>query len=200
MSEPARPIARMSKSRVEAFSDGVIAIIITIMVLELKLPGGATLNDALSMLPSLGIYAFSFLYVGIYWNNHHHMLHAAGHVTGGVLWANLHLFFWLSLLPLSTRWTIQNGFATLPTAVYGFSLLMPGLAYFILTRALIATGGPESVLARAVGRDTKGIVSALLNVAGIALTFWHSWAGMVCYVAVALIWLVPDPRIEKAPG
>jgi uncharacterized membrane protein len=139
------------KERLEAFSDGVIAIIITIMVLELKLPHGASLADALSVLPSIGIYAFSFLYVGIYWNNHHHMLHAAGPVTGGVLWANLHLLFWLSLLPLSTRWMIETGFATWPTAVYGFSLLAPGVAYYILSQTLIAVGGPNSLLVRAVG-------------------------------------------------
>jgi uncharacterized membrane protein len=188
---------RMGKGRLEAFSDGVIAIIITIMVLELKVPAGASFNDALSILPSIGTYAFSFLYVGIYWNNHHHMLHAARHVTGGVLWANQHLLFWLSLLPFSTRWMAESDFATWPVAVYGLSLLTPSIAYYILEQTLIAVDGADSMLGRAVGRDVNGLVSTSLYIAGIVLTFWHAWAGMACYVAVSLIWLVPDRRIER---
>ncbi|MBS0472334.1 MAG: DUF1211 domain-containing protein [Proteobacteria bacterium] len=185
----------MGKGRVEAFSDGVIAIIITIMVLDLKTPDGASFEALAGTWPLLLLYAFSFLYVGIYWSNHHHTLHAAHRVTGGVLWANLHLLFWLSLVPFTTRWMGESGYATWPVAVYGLSLLMPSIAYYILTRALIAAN-PDSLLARAVGWDVKGIVSTTLYIVGIGLTFWQPLAGIACYVLVALIWLVPDSRIE----
>lgn len=185
----------MGKGRVEAFSDGVIAIIITIMVLELKTPAGHDIAALLAAWPTLLLYGLSFVYVGIYWSNHHHMLHAVTYVSGGVLWANLHFLFWLSLIPFSTRWMGETDYATWPVAVYGASLLMPSIAYHILMRGLIGVN-PDGVLARAVGRDAKGTISTSLYVAGIGLTFWRNWAGIACYVLVALIWLVPDRRIE----
>ena len=187
----------MGKGRLEAFSDGVIAIIITIMVLELKTPEEHDLHGLLSMLPSIALYALSFIYVGIYWNNHHHMLHAAKMVSGGVLWANLHLLFWLSLFPFATRWMVESDFATWPTIAYGLTLAAAGGAYYILMQALIGVNG-DSVLAHAVGRDAKGIISMVLYAAGIALTFWTPLAGVAVYALVALIWLVPDRRIETA--
>jgi len=186
----------MGKGRLEAFSDGVIAIIITIMVLDLKTPHGVSLEAMREVWPTLLLYGFSFIYVGIYWSNHHHMLHACRMVTGGVLWANLNLLFWLSLIPFTTRWMGESGVATWPVAVYGVSLVMPSVAYYALSRLLIGAN-PDSVLARAVGWDVKGIVSTSLYIAGIALTFWQPWAGIACYVLVALIWLVPDTRIER---
>ncbi len=185
----------MGKGRVEAFSDGVIAIIITIMVLELKTPAGHDIAALLAAWPTLLLYGLSFVYVGIYWSNHHHMLHAVTYVSGGVLWANLHFLLWLSLIPFSTRWMGETDYATWPVAVYGASLLMPSIAYHILMRGLIGVN-PDGVLARAVGRDAKGTISTSLYVAGIGLTFWRNWAGIACYVLVALIWLVPDRRIE----
>jgi uncharacterized membrane protein len=188
----------MNKGRLEAFSDGVIAVIITILVLELRLPHGVTLNSLATVLPGFLSYVLSFVYIGIYWNNHHHLLHATQHVAGGILWANLHLLFWLSLIPFATAWMGQNHFAPLPVALYGLVLLFAGIAYVILTKALIAHHGKDSLLASAIEKDRKGILSVILYVIGIPLSFWRPWVGFTCYVAVAIIWLFPDPRIEKS--
>jgi uncharacterized membrane protein len=188
----------MGKERLEAFSDGVIAIIITIMVLEMHVPRGADLHALGPLLPVFLSYVLSFVYVGIYWNNHHHMLHACRRVSGGVLWANLHLLFWLSLFPFATGWMGENHFAVLPSVLYGLVLLLAGIAYFILQQAIIAAEGPDSVLKLAVGRDWKGRVSPLLYVVGIAVSFFHSWIAQAIYALVALMWLVPDRRIERA--
>lgn len=188
----------MHKTRLEAFSDGVLAIIITIMVLEMKVPHGEGLDALEPLLPVFLSYVLSFVYVGIYWNNHHHMLHAAHRVTGGVLWANLHLLFWLSLLPFVTGWMGENHFAPLPTALYGGVLLMAGAAYWVLTRAIIAGEGADSLLARAIGRDLKGNLSVLAYAIAIPLAFASQWLAQAIYVAVALLWLVPDRRIERA--
>ena len=185
----------MGKNRLEAFSDGVIAIIITIMVLELKVPRSPAWAALAPLLPVLLSYVLSFVYVGIYWNNHHHMLHVAGRVSGAVLWANLHLLFWLSLLPFATAWMGENHFATLPTALYGVVLLLAALAYWLLQRCIIAAGGSE--LRRAVGRDLKGKASPLLYLLGIALSLVSPGLAQVVYVFVALLWLVPDRRIER---
>ena len=190
-------VAPLTKSRVEAFSDGVIAIIITIMVLELKTPDGFDLAALMSVAHIFLLYVLSFIYVGIYWNNHHHLMHAVSRINGGVLWANLHLLFWLSLVPFTTRWMGESHLATLPVAVYGVSLLMPAIAYYILVRTLIAANGRDSALAHVIGRDAKGVVSALIYALGVGLTFLTVWAGIACYVVVALIWLVPDRRIER---
>jgi uncharacterized membrane protein len=190
-------LSPMSKGRLEAFSDGVIAIIITIMVLELKTPNGWTLPALGALAPTFFMYAFSFVYVGIYWNNHHHLLHAARRVNGAVLWANLHLLFWLSLVPFTTRWMGESRFKTWPVVTYGVSLLMPSIAFGILVRTLIRANGRDSVLARAIGSDLKGNASTVIYIAGIAVAFWQCWAGIACYVLVALIWLVPDRRIER---
>jgi uncharacterized membrane protein len=186
----------MGKGRLEAFSDGVIAIIITIMVLEMKVPHGGSFADLQPLLPVFLSYVLSFVYVGIYWNNHHHMLHASTKVSGRVLWANLYLLFWLSLFPFATGWMGENHFAALPTALYGGVLLMAAIAYVILQQAIIAAEGKESTLRKAVGGDWKGKLSPLLYVAGILLTFWSPWLAQALYVSVALIWLVPDRRIE----
>ena len=191
-------VTRMSKGRLEAFSDGVIAIIITIMVLELKVPDGATLQALFAIAPTFAAYAFSFIYVGIYWNNHHHMMHAVRSINGGALWANLHLLFWLSLVPFTTRWVGVHIDETWPVVVYGVSLLMPSIAFGILVQVLIRANGRDSVLAKAIGGDVKGTASTLIYITGIALTLWRPWAGLACYVLVALIWLVPDRRIERA--
>ena len=188
----------MGKGRLEAFSDGVLAIIITIMVLELKVPHGADLDALKPLVPNLLSYVLSFLYVGIYWNNHHHMLHAAKHVSGGVLWANLSLLFWLSLFPFATGWMGENHFEPLPSAAYGFVLLMAGISYYVLQQSIIAADGPSSVLKRAVGADWKGKTSPALYVAAMAAAFRAPWVAQLIYVAVALIWLVPDRRIERA--
>ena len=188
----------MSKGRLEAFSDGVIAIIITIMVLEMKVPRGESFAALRPLLPVFLSYVLSFLYVGIYWNNHHHMLHATTRVTGSILWANLHLLFWLSLFPFATGWMGQNHFALPPSALYGFVLLMAGIAYFILQQALIVSQGPTSVLRKAIGSDWKGKVSPLLYVAGIVSSLFSSWMAQAIYVFVALLWLIPDRRIEHA--
>jgi uncharacterized membrane protein len=188
----------MNKTRLEAFSDGVLAIIITILVLELKTPHGEDLATLQPLLPVFLAYVLSFIYVGIYWNNHHHLLHAAKRISGGILWANLHLLFWLSLFPFVTGWMGENHFAPPPTALYGFVLLMAGVAYWILQRALIASEGSESLLARALGRDHKGNMSLLIYVVAIPLAFFNKWAAEACYVVVALMWLIPDRRIEKA--
>jgi uncharacterized membrane protein len=188
----------MGKARLEAFSDGVLAIIITIMVLELKVPHGAQWENLAALLPVLMGYALSFVFVGIYWNNHHHMLHAAHRISASNLWANLHLLFWLSLVPFVTGWMGENHFAQLPVALYGFVLLMSGAAYFILGRTLVAGHGKDSTLAIAMGKDRKGMLSLVLYLCAIPLAFVRPWMAMTLYVAVALIWLVPDRRIEKA--
>lgn len=187
----------MSKNRLEAFSDGVLAIIITIMVLELKVPHGTDLRVLGPLLPVFSSYVLSFLYVGIYWNNHHHLLHSAQRVSGGILWANLHLLFWLSLLPFATGWMGENHLAPTPTALYGFVLVMAGVGYYILVRAIIAVHGRDSLLARAIGRDLKGKVSVLVYLVATVLAFVNAWIANGLYVAVALWWLVPDRRIER---
>src|SRR5262245_20018320 len=187
----------MGKSRIEAFSDGVIAIIISIMVLEMKVPQGEDLEALRPLVPVFLSYGLSFVYVGIYWNNHHHMLHACRTVTGSVLWANLHLLFWLSLLPFAPGWMGANHLAPIPSALYGVVLLMAAIAYWVLQQLIIAAEGPASVLKQAVGRDWKGKLSPVLYVAAIAATSWSSWMAQAIYVAVALLWLVPDRRIEQ---
>jgi len=187
----------MKSSRLEAFSDGVIAIIITIMVLELKEPTGTALADLKPLLPIFLSYVLSFLYVGIYWNNHHHMLHSTKHVTGGILWANLHLLFWLSLFPFATAWVDENHLAAIPTAVYGFVLLMAAMAYYILQCSIIRLQGPDSVLAAAVGKDWKGKVSPVLYLVAIPLAFVIPLISNGLFVLVALLWLIPDRRIER---
>ena len=188
----------MGKGRLEAFSDGVMAIIITIMVLELRVPAGSDLAALQPLIPVLSSYVLSFVFLGIYWNNHHHMLHAAKHVSGGILWANLHLLFWLSLIPFVTGWLGQNHLASVPVALYGAVLLMAGIAYYILARALVAQHGKDSALAVALGRDFKGIVSLVIYAVAIPLALANTWAACALYVLVALMWLVPDRRIEHA--
>ncbi|MFZ6656634.1 TMEM175 family protein [Undibacterium sp. TJN19] len=187
----------MGKTRLEAFSDGVIAILITIMVLEMKVPHGASLDTLLPVLPVFLSYVLSFIYVGIYWNNHHHMLHACRKVTGGILWANLHLLFWLSLIPFASGWVGENHFASAPTALYGVVLLMAAIAYFILQQMIIATQGDDSILKKAVGNDWKGKLSPITYATAIPLAFWFPLLSMGLYVFMALIWLIPDRRIEK---
>ena len=187
----------MGKNRLEAFSDGVLAIIITIMVLELKVPHAARLTALQPLLPAFLSYVLSFIYLGIYWNNHHHMLYTTRHVGGGVLWANLHLLFWLSLFPFTTAWMGENHFAPTPTAVYGVVLLMAAISYFILQRAIIARQGPQSLLAAAIGSDWKGKLSPVLYLAAIPLAFVSPWVSSGIYAAVALLWLIPDRRIER---
>ncbi len=195
----------MEKNRLEAFSDGVIAIIITIMVLELKvpehvadkIPHTAELADLKEKLPVFFSYVLSFIYVGIYWNNHHHMFHATRHVTGGILWANLHLLFWLSLFPFSTAWVGANHLAPTPVAVYAFVLLMAGVAYYILERAIIRQQGNDSILAQAVGNRWKENLSPLCYLAAIPLAFVSPWISIGLFIFVALLWLVPDRRIER---
>jgi len=188
----------MNKTRLEAFSDGVIAIIITIMVLELRPPHGESFTMLKPLLPIFLSYVLSFIYIGIYWNNHHHMLHVCHKVTGSILWANLHLLFWLSLIPFTTAWMGENHYAEPPTALYGFVLLMAAIAYYILQSRIIATQGRDSVLARAVGSDWKGKLSPVLYVLAILIAFGSHWASKAIYVLVALTWLVPDQRIERA--
>ena len=188
----------MGKGRLEAFSDGVIAIIITIMVLEMKVPRGGSLESLVPLLPVFLSYVLSFVYVGIYWNNHHHMLYACKKVSGAVLWANLHLLFWLSLFPFVTGWMGENHFAAVPSAVYGVVLLMAAGAYWVLQQTIIASEGEGSVLKRAVGDDWKGKLSPVLYMIAIAVTFWSPWVAQAIYVSVALLWLVPDRRIEHA--
>ena len=188
----------MGKSRLEAFSDGVLAIIITIMVLELHVPHGAGLDVLAGLWPKFLNYVLSFVYLGIYWNNHHHMLSTVHRVSGGILWANLHLLFWLSLFPFVTGWMGANHMAALPVALYGAVLFLAAVAYFLLQGVIIAHEGKGSLLARAVGRDIKGKLSPVLYAAGIALAFYWTWAAQALYVAVALMWLIPDRRIEQA--
>jgi len=187
----------MGKNRLEAFSDGVIAIIITIMVLELKVPHGEGLGTLVPLIPVFLSYVLSYVYLGIYWNNHHHMLHVCRKVTGPVLWANLHLLFWLSLVPFVTGWVGENHFAAVPSALYGFVFLMAAIAYWILQQLLIAAQGPDSLLKRAVGSDWKGKLSPALYAVAIPVAFLWPWVSLSLYVVVALIWLIPDRRIEK---
>jgi uncharacterized membrane protein len=187
----------MGKGRVEAFSDGVIAIIITIMVLELKVPQSGSLDALTPLVPTLLSYVLSFVYVGIYWNNHHHLLHAAGKVSGAVLWANLHLLFWLSLIPFVTAWMNENQFVAAPVAVYGSVLLMAAVAYYLLAKCLIAVNGRHSELATAFGRDRKGLLSILIYAAGIPVSFFEPGLALLSYVVVATIWFIPDRRLES---
>lgn len=187
----------MGKGRLEAFSDGVLAIIITIMVLELKVPHGDTMIALGPLLPVFLSYILSFVYLGIYWNNHHHMLHTVGRVSGGILWANLHLLFWLSLFPFATGWMGENHFAPVPTALYGAVLLMAAIAYWVLQWTIIAAQGDGSLLARAVGRDLKGKSSPFIYAIAIPAAFVNPWISQVLYVSVALMWLIPDRRIER---
>jgi uncharacterized membrane protein len=186
----------MGESRLEAFSDGVIAVIITIMVLEMKVPHGESIDTLAPLMPVFLSYVLSFVYLGIYWNNHHHMLHASHQVTGSILWANLHLLFWLSLIPFATGWMGENHFGAAPSALYGAVLLMAALAYLILQQLIIAAQGRDSLLKQAVGSDWKGKLSPVLYAAAIPLAFWWHWISLGLYVFVALIWLVPDRRIE----
>ena len=187
----------MSKGRVEAFSDGVIAILITIMVLELHVPSSADLNALRPLIPIFLSYIISFVFLGIYWNNHHHLFQVTEHVNGAILWANLHLLFWLSLVPFVTGWVGENNFATIPVACYGAILLLAAIAYSILARALIASHNRDSLLVRAIGSDVKGNISLLFYASAIPLAFFNSWLAFSFYVIVAIIWLIPDPRIEK---
>jgi uncharacterized membrane protein len=190
----------MPKNRLEAFSDGVLAIIITIMVLELKVPHEATAASLIPLLPKLGNYLLSFVYVGIYWNNHHHLFHAARTVTGAVLWANLHLLFWLSLIPLVTDWMGDTHFAPVPTVAYGVVLLMAALAYWLLQHSIIREQGKESILAQALGRDLKGKLSPFMYICAIVAAGFSTWISAAFYVGVALMWLIPDRRIENKIG
>ncbi len=187
----------MTTGRLEAFSDGVIAIIITIMVLEMKVPHGDGLRDLRPLAPVFLSYVLSFFYVGIYWNNHHHMLHVCTAATGGMLWANLHLLFWLSLFPFATGWMGENHFTAVPTALYGVVLLMAGLAYTVLQQVIIRAQGPDSLLKKAVGRDWKGKLSVALYLVAIVATLRSPWISQAIYVIAALIWLIPDRRIER---
>jgi TMEM175 potassium channel family protein len=187
----------MGKTRLEAFSDGVVAILITIMVLEFKTPEGHDWAALRALAPKFSVYLLSFVFLGIYWNNHHHMIHLTKQVTGAILWANLHLLFWLSLVPFATAWMGESGVAPLPTALYGGVMLLAGIAYFILKTTIIASQGPQSALKAAVGSDTKGKISPVMYAAAIPIAFVSPRMSVAIYVAVALIWLVPDPRIEK---
>ncbi len=187
----------MHKGRLEAFSDGVIAIIITIMVLEMKVPHGTDFAELKPLVPVFLSYALSFIYVGIYWNNHHHLFQAVKHVRGPVLWANLHVLFWLSLFPFVTGWLGENHLTTNTVALYGAVLFMAGSAYYILVRVLLSGHGPDSTLAKAMGADVKGKISLVIYAAGIAMACWQPWLAIVLYTSVAIMWLVPDRRIER---
>jgi uncharacterized membrane protein len=190
----------MDKDRLLAFSDGVIAIIITIMVLELKAPHGVAWADLVKLAPEFFSYVLSFAFVAIYWNNHHHLLYTLTHVNGMILWANTHLLFWLSLITFATAWCGENDFAPVPTAVYGIALLMPGCAYYLLQKAIIRLEGADSTLARVLGRDLKGKGSLVLYATGIALAFVNQWVSIAIYLAVAIMWFIPDRRIERTVG
>lgn len=190
----------MNKSRMEAFSDGVIAVIITVMVLEMKSPRGSTLTALKPVIPVFLTYVLSFVYLGIYWNNHHHLLHATQAVNGTTLWANLHLLFWLSLIPFTTAWMGENHFQSVPVAVYGIVLLLAGVAYFVLTKALIKLHGPGSTLAISIGKDRKGKISIVIYAVAIPLAFTKPWIAGACYIVVAIVWLIPDRRIERKLG
>jgi uncharacterized membrane protein len=187
----------MNKNRLEAFSDGVIAIIITIMVLEMKTPHGENIDALMPLLPIFLSYVLSFIYIGIYWNNHHHMLHLCNKVTGSILWANLHLLFWLSLIPFATGWMGESHFSQMPSALYGAVLFMAALAYWILQNQIICSQGKESILKQAIGNDWKGKLSPVIYVTAIVVTFWSSKLALALYVLVALVWLIPDKRIES---
>ncbi len=187
----------MGKGRLEAFSDGVLAIIITIMVLEIKVPHGDDFDSLKPVLPAFLSYILSFIYIGIYWNNHHHMLFTVKHINGKILWANSHLLFWLSLVPFASGWMGENHFATLPVAVYGVCLLMAGVAYYILAQMLIKIHGKDSTLAKAVGKDRKGIISVVIYVFSVPLAFVNASISLCMYALVAAMWLIPDRRIEK---
>lgn len=187
----------MNKTRLEAFSDGVMAIIITIMVLELKVPHGSDLLSLKPVIPIFFSYVLSFIYLGIYWNNHHHMLHTVKKVNGSILWANLHLLFWLSLIPFVTGWMGENNFAAVPVALYGINLLMAAIAYFLLQSQILRKHGKDSLLAKAIGRDIKGKMSPILYTIAIISCLFNGWIAGAIYVLVALIWLIPDRRIER---
>jgi len=187
----------MTTNRLEAFSDGVFAIVITIMVLELKVPEETDFQSLIIMTPIFLSYLMSFIYVGIYWNNHHHLFQITEHVNGKILWANLHLLFWLSLVPFTTAWIGENYHATAPVTLYGFILLMSAIAYFILQQRIINSHEKDFVLRKAIGKDTKGKLSTIIYIIGITLSFFYSWMAILCYVIVALIWFIPDKRIEK---
>ena len=187
----------MGKGRLEAFSDGVLAIIIIIMVLEMKVPHGSNLDALQPLLPVFISYVLSFIYIGIYWNNHHHLLQAVNRVSGSALWANVHLLFWLSLVPFATAWMGENHFSLWPVVLYGFILFMAGIAYYILAHCLTGIHGRDSELARALGKDVKGILSVVLYLIGIGLAFINPWLGFSIYSVVAAIWFIPDSRIEK---
>ena len=187
----------MKKGRLEAFSDGVLAIIITIMVLEIKVPHGQELSDLKALVPVFLSYILSFIYLGIYWNNHHHLMHTVEKITGGILWANLHLLFWLSLVPFATGWMGENHFAPKPMALYGFILLMAAIAYYILQLRIIKIDGKDSILAKAIGKDLKGKASPFLYIIAIAISWVSPLVSGLIYILVALIWLIPDSRIEK---
>jgi uncharacterized membrane protein len=188
----------MKPERLNAFSDGVIAIIITIMVLELKIPHGAEISVLIPLIPVFLSYVLSFAYVAIYWNNHHHLMHASTHVSGVILWANMNLLFWLSLIPFATAWMGENNFARVPTALYGLALLMPAISFFFLQRAIIRHHGHGGILAHAIGRDFKGKLSPILYAIGIVAALFEPWIAGILYVAVALMWVIPDRRIERA--
>jgi len=190
----------MQKNRLEAFSDGVLAIIITIMVLDLRVPQGTDLIALKPVLPVFLSYVLSFVIIGIYWNNHHHLFHSTKHVSGSILWTNMHLLFWLSLLPFATAWMGENHLASMPTAVYGFVLLMASVAFYILQRAIISQQGHDSLLAEAIGSDWKGRLSLVLYIASIPLAFLSAWIANVIYILVASLWFIPDRRIERVIG
>ncbi len=187
----------MNKGRIEAFSDGVFAILITIMVLKIRIPGGSSFHDLAPLVPIISSYVLSFIFLALYWNNHHHLFHTIRYVTGDMLWANIHLLFWLSLVPVVTDWMGETGFARVPLACYGIILLMSAIAYFILVRRILKHHGPDSVLAKALGRDLKGKISPLLYLLAIVSCLFSSWVPGSIYILVALIWLIPDRRIER---
>jgi uncharacterized membrane protein len=187
----------MGKGRLEAFSDGVMAIIITIMVLEMKVPHDDTMEELLKIGPVFMSYVLSFVYIGIYWNNHHHLMHATQKISGGAMWANNHLLFWLSLMPFASGWMGENHFAKWPVIVYGVVLIMNSIAYYILVRCLLKANGKDSTLAKALGSDLKGKVSTVIYAVGIAVAFFNTWISLALYMVVAIMWLVPDSRIEK---
>jgi len=188
---------KIGKNRLEAFSDGVLAIIITIMVLELKVPHGAELEALTELFPTFLSYVLSFLYISIYWNNHHHMLHTCKYVSGAILWANLHLLFWLSIVPFTTGWMGENHFASLPTLLYGLNLLLAAIAYFVLQGVIIKAQGIESPLKKAIGKDWKGKISPIIYVLAVVAAYWIPWFALTLYGVVAIIWIVPDKRIER---
>lgn len=187
----------MNKTRLEAFSDGVLAIIITIMILEIKVPEGHEFADLKPLIPKFLSYVLSFIYVGIYWNNHHYLIHSINKVNGKILWANLHLLFWLSLIPVATGWMGEHNFAKASMALYGFVLLLCSIAYFILQRIIIVNEGKNSIIAKAIGKDVKGNMSSVLYVVGIIFSFYNEWISGVAYFTVAMLWLIPDKRIER---